>query len=209
MTAPDPKEPKDPQFTRETAVAARAAGKQLAALQASQRSALLLALAAALQQPDGRQKVLAANHEDLASAAQEEAAGRLAGPLVRAVAAFDPGLIISSSSSRAIEDAAAASGLRVATSFLADRAIDDQGLLVPRREPGAVIHDEAAVLARVRVLLAEGHVVTHSGQRLPMQPRSILVHGDTPGAVGLARRVRQAVEQAGGRVRPISQQFTP
>ena len=140
---------------------------------------------------------------------QVAADAALAGPLVRAVAAFDPGLIISSSSSRAIEDAAAASGLRVATSFLADRAIDDQGLLVPRREPGAVIHDEAAVLARVRVLLAEGHVVTHSGQRLPMQPRSILVHGDTPGAVGLARRVRQAVEQAGGRVRPISQQFTP
>lgn len=131
----------------------------------------------------------------------------LAGPLVRAVAAFDPTLIISSSSSRAIEGAAAACGLRVATSFLADRAIDDDGLLVPRKLPGAVIHAEAAVLARVRLLLAEGQVITHSGARLSMRPRSILVHGDTPGAVTLARLVRNEVERAGGRVVPISRQF--
>lgn len=137
-------------------------------------------------------------------AAADEA---LAGPLVRAVADFDPQLIISSSSSRSIEAAAAACGLRVATSFLADRAIDDDGLLVPRKLPGAVIHDQAAVLERVRLLLAEGHVITHGGHRLALRPRSILVHGDTPGAVALARLVRQAVEQAGGRVIPISRQL--
>ena len=131
----------------------------------------------------------------------------LASPLVRAVADFDPELIISSSSSRAIEGAAADCGLRVATTFLADRAIDDDGLLVPRKLPGAVIHDQATVLERVRVLLAEGHVVTHSGRQLALRPRSILVHGDTPGAVALAKLVRRAVEQTGGRVVPISRQL--
>lgn len=131
----------------------------------------------------------------------------LAGPLVRAVALFDPGLIISSSSSRAIEDAAAQCGLRVATTFLADRAYDDEGLLVPRKLPGSVIHDEAAVLERVRRLLEKGDVVTHSGGTLAMRPRSILLHGDTPGAVALARLVRREIEAAGGRIVPISRQL--
>ncbi|MBL8344371.1 MAG: 5-oxoprolinase subunit PxpA [Rubrivivax sp.] len=133
----------------------------------------------------------------------------LAAPLLRAIAAFDPTLTISSSSSRAIEGAAADCGMRVATTFLADRAIDDEGLLVPRKLPGAVIHAPEAVLARVRLLLAEGQVVTHSGRRLALKPHSILVHGDTPGAVALARAVRQAVEQAGARVVPISRQVNP
>ncbi|HSV45148.1 MAG TPA: 5-oxoprolinase subunit PxpA [Ramlibacter sp.] len=131
----------------------------------------------------------------------------LAGPLVRAVADFDPLLIISSSSSRAIEGAAAECGLRVATTFLADRAYDDEGLLVPRKLPGAVIHDEAAVLERVGRLLAQGHVVTHSGRTLAMRPRSILLHGDTPGAVALARAVRHQIEAGGGRIVPISRQL--
>ena len=70
-----------------------------------------------------------------------------------------------------------------------------------------MIHDEAVVLERVRRLLADGEVVTHSGGRLTMRPRSILVHGDTPGAVALARAVRSAVEAAGGRIVPISRQM--
>ena len=64
---------------------------------------------------------------------------------------------IVSSASRAIEDAAARCGLRVATTFLADRACDATGLLVPRRLPDAVIHDEAAVLERVAAPAAGGH----------------------------------------------------
>ena len=95
----------------------------------------------------------------------------MAEPLVEAVARFDPGLTISSSTSRAIEDAAARCGLRVATTFLADRACDRDGLLVPRDKPGAVIHDEAAVLARVERLLKEGVVETWDGTLLPREAR--------------------------------------
>ncbi|HSV83739.1 MAG TPA: 5-oxoprolinase subunit PxpA [Ramlibacter sp.] len=130
----------------------------------------------------------------------------LADPLLRAVAAFDPQLIISSSSSQAIEQAAARHGLAVATSFLADRAYDDQGLLVPRKLPDSVIKDEEAVLARVRQLLQAGTVTTYGGNTLPMRARSILVHGDTPGALQLARTIRTEIERAGGRIVPISRQ---
>jgi 5-oxoprolinase (ATP-hydrolysing) subunit A len=144
-------------------------------------------------------------HGALGNLAAADAA--LAAVLVRAVAAFDPSLIISSSSSAAIEGAAAENGLRVATTFLADRACDDQGLLVPRRLPNSVLHDETEVLGRVRQLLAEGTVTTYGGQRITMQPRSILVHGDTPGALLLARRLRSEIESSGGRIVPISRQL--
>jgi UPF0271 protein len=128
----------------------------------------------------------------------------MADPVVEAVARFDPELIIVSSSSRAIEDAASRSGVRVATSFLADRAYDETGLLVPRKLPNSVIHDEAAVLDRVRRLLRDGIVPTYGGQPLPMRSQSILLHGDTAGAVALARAVRREIEAMGGQVVPIS-----
>ena len=142
-------------------------------------------------------------HGALGNMAAADAA--LAEPLVRAVADFDPRLIVSTSASRAIEDAAARCGLRVRTTFLADRACGDDGLLVPRKLPGSVIHDQGAVLARVRQLLEEGTVTSYSGRKIPMRAHSILLHGDTPGAVELARAVRSVVEQA-GRVVPISRQ---
>ncbi|BEP38754.1 5-oxoprolinase subunit PxpA (plasmid) [Variovorax sp. V59] len=142
-------------------------------------------------------------HGALGNMAAADAA--LAEPLVRAVADFDPRLIVSTSASRAIEDAAARCGLRVRTTFLADRACGDDGLLVPRKLPGSVIHDQGAVLARVRQLLEEGTVTSYSGRKIPMRAHSILLHGDTPGAVELARAVRGVVERA-GRVVPISKQ---
>lgn len=128
----------------------------------------------------------------------------LADPLVEAVARFDDALTISSSPSAAIEGAAARCGLRVATTFLADRACDRNGLLVPRGKPGAVIHDEAAVLARVERLLKEGVVETSDGTLLPAKPESILLHGDTPGAVALGKALRDLVEGVGWTVTPIS-----
>ncbi|CAN7737892.1 LamB/YcsF family protein [Variovorax paradoxus] len=142
-------------------------------------------------------------HGALGNMAAADAA--LAEPLVRAVADFDPMLIVSTSASRAIEDAAARCGLRVRATFLADRACGDDGLLVPRKLPGSVIHDQGTVLARVRQLLEEGTVTSCSGKKIPMRAHSILLHGDTPGAVELARAVRGVVEQA-GRVVPISKQ---
>ncbi|MDP9890918.1 UPF0271 protein [Variovorax boronicumulans] len=142
-------------------------------------------------------------HGALGNMAAADAA--LAEPLVRAVADFDPSLTVSTSASRAIEGAAARCGLRVRTTFLADRACDDDGLLVPRKLPGAVIHERDAVLARVRQLLEDGTVTSSTGKKIPMRVHSILLHGDTPGAVGLARAVRGVVEQA-GRIVPISRQ---
>jgi UPF0271 protein len=141
-------------------------------------------------------------HGALGNLAARDAA--CAEPLLRAVAAFDRSLIVLSSSSAAIAQSAAALGLTLVQSFLADRAYDASGLLVPRGVPGAVIHEPAELLARVRRLLAEGSIVTHEGAIIPMPARSILVHGDTPGAVSLARAIRADVEAMGGTIVPLS-----
>lgn len=163
-----------------------------------------LAALAGMAQVAGHRMTHMSFHGALGNMAAADAA--LAEPLVRAVADFDAELIISSSASRAIEGAAARCSLRVATTFLADRACDDEGLLVPRKLPDSVIHDRQAVLARVRQLLEEGTVTSYSGEKIPMRVQSILLHGDTPGAVELARSVRSLVESV-GRIVPISRQM--
>ena len=144
-------------------------------------------------------------HGALGNMAAADAA--LARPLVAAVAAFDPTLIISTSASQAIEGAAAACGLRAGITFLADRACDEQGLLIPRKLPGAVISDKRLVLERVQQLLEDGTVTTYSGTRISMRVHSILLHGDTPGALELARSVRGMLESGAGQVTPLSQQL--
>jgi len=130
----------------------------------------------------------------------------LADILVQAVAEFDPRLTILSSISRAIEDAAARHGLRVATCFLADRAYDDEGLLVPRKSPNSVIKDPKACIERVTQLLQEGTVTTYSGKKLATRAASILLHSDTQGAVTLAGEIRAAVERSGAQIVQLSRQ---
>ena len=133
----------------------------------------------------------------------------LAKVLIAAVAAFDGSLIISTAPSEAIESAAQGQGLRIARAFLADRACDEKGLLIPRAMPGALIDDPDTVVARVRQLLTEGTVTSYGGARIPMSVQSILVHGDTPSALELARRVRAEIQAEDIPLVPISRQLQP
>jgi UPF0271 protein len=151
----------------------------------------------------------AMTHMSLHGALGNMAAGdaAMADHLMRAVASFDPRLIVVSSTSRAIETAAARHGLRLITTFLADRAYDDDGLLVPRKVAGSVIHDPAIVLERVRRMLAEGVVVAHSGKRLATRPGSILLHSDTEGAIALAGLIRRGIEAEGCKIVPVARQL--
>ena len=86
----------------------------------------------------------------------------------------------------------------------ADRAYTPDGALVPRRLPGAVLHD-ADEIARRCVAMATGEPVTDvDGGALHLAPDSICVHGDTPGAVEIARRVRAELERAGVALTPFA-----
>ncbi|MFF7896425.1 LamB/YcsF family protein [Streptomyces sp. NPDC007907] len=91
-------------------------------------------------------------------------------------------------------------GLPVVTEAFADRAYTDEGILVPRTLEGAVVTDPDAVVDRSLRLARSGEVVSRSGTRVEVRARSLCLHGDTPGAVELARRVRERLEASGVRV---------
>lgn len=86
------------------------------------------------------------------------------------------------------------------TLFLADRAYDAQGNLIPRKLPNSVIKDPQVLRARVRQFMDSGTVTTLCGQRIAIRARSILVHSDTPGSLELARTIRDEVQQCGATV---------
>jgi 5-oxoprolinase (ATP-hydrolysing) subunit A len=97
--------------------------------------------------------------------------------------------------------AATAAGLPVIDEAFADRAYRADGTLVPRGEPGAVLTDPAQVLARSVAIAAGKDVTAVDGTPLRLSARSLCVHGDTPDAASLARRIRDELAGAGITVR--------
>jgi UPF0271 protein len=85
----------------------------------------------------------------------------------------------------------------------ADRAYEDNGSLVSRRKPGSVLHDAGAIAQRVVRMVQDGAVVSVTGKVIKMRTDTVCIHGDTPGAVDIARGVRQALKDAGVEVVPF------
>jgi UPF0271 protein len=127
-----------------------------------------------------------------------------ASAVVAAVSDYDAGLPVLCQPGSVLALAATEAGLIVIGEGFADRGYRADGTLVPRRAPGAVIHDAGAVAARAARMAAEGVVVAVDGTHVPAAVHSICVHGDTPGAVHLARRVREALSAAGLTVTPFA-----
>lgn len=124
--------------------------------------------------------------------------------VVEAIVDFDPSLPVLGLPGALWLDLAKDAGLRVMHEAFADRAYTPEGTLVSRRDAGAVLHDPD-VVARRCVAMATGQPIEDiEGNQLTIRPDSICVHGDTPGAVRIAREVRHALEQAGVTVSPFS-----
>lgn len=140
-------------------------------------------------------------HGALNNQACEDAA--LADAVARAVRAVDPGLILLAPVLSELYRAGGRAGLRVAGEVFADRAYTDAGTLVPRGQPGAVIHEPRALVAHVLRMLEAGGVVSQRGRCLPAAMDSICVHGDTLGAVESARHLRTELEARGWKVVPL------
>ncbi len=66
-----------------------------------------------------------------------------------------------------------------------------------RREPGAVLHDPAAIADRVATMVTSGRVTAIDGTQIALQAQSVCVHGDSPGAVQIAAAVRDRLATAG------------
>lgn len=125
--------------------------------------------------------------------------------VARALQTVDPELIFIVLPHTETERAGERLGLRLAREIYADRSYDDTGNLTPRSEPGAVIEDGEVAVERTMRMLAEGAIVSATGKRIPVRIDSVGLHGDSPHAVALARRLRAALEDAGIPVRPLAQ----
>lgn len=154
---------------------------QVGALDAFARAA---ALPLAHVAPHGRLGNLVQTRKDYARAVAE------------AVAAYDPSLIVLSLQGELISEAASL-GLKTGVIGIIDRSYEDDGSLTPRNQPGAVLHDPGQVAERAVRLATEGFIMSRTGFPVEIDVDSILLHGDNPAAVSVAKSVRTALTDAG------------
>ncbi|HEV7870627.1 MAG TPA: 5-oxoprolinase subunit PxpA, partial [Modestobacter sp.] len=127
-----------------------------------------------------------------------------AAAVVAAVIAYDRTLPVLGLPGSAWLRLAAEAGLTVVHEAFADRAYTPEGTLVSRRLPGAVLHDPAEIARRCVAMAAGEPIRDVEGGELTLRPGSICVHGDTPGAVEIARQVRAALTTAGVALAPFA-----
>lgn len=151
----------------------------------------LAAIAQAKGHPIGHVKV----HGALSNRAMADRP--VADAIGRAIAQVDPTLVWYVLPATELETSAEAAGRRLAREIFADRAYEDNGTLVSRAKPGAMIHDPNVAADRVLAMVEEGAVTSINGVKVPVAIDTICVHGDGPEAVALADRVRNRLEQGG------------
>lgn len=122
---------------------------------------------------------------------------RQATDVINAIKAIDPSLVLMALAGAPLIGWARDAGLTVVAEAFADRAYTPQGALVSRRDPGAVLHDEALIAQRMLTLVREGVIEAVDGSSVRVEADSICVHGDSPGAVSIARALRQRFEAEG------------
>jgi len=125
----------------------------------------------------------------------------LADAIARAIATVDSSLKLFGLPGSQSLEAAQRRHVQAVSEAFADRAYRRDGKMVPRHEPGAVIHDEAIVVSRAVSIARDRTVIAADGTPVPLDVQTICVHGDTPGAAVLASRIRQALNDAGIQVR--------
>jgi UPF0271 protein len=127
-----------------------------------------------------------------------------AAAVVEAVRDYDATLPVLCLPGSVLGQLATGAGLRAVGEGFADRGYLPNGRLVPRSSPGAVITSAEEVATRALRMAVDGTVVAVDGSTVPVRVESVCVHGDTPDAVALARRVRAAMEQGGLAVGPFA-----
>lgn len=117
--------------------------------------------------------------------------------VVDAIRAVDPSLAIVVLPGSLVERVAQDAGVPVVLEAFADRGYLPDGRLVPRTDPGAVLHDPDQIAEQVTRLAVRGEVVAVDGTVIEVRARTVCLHGDTPRAVQAARAVRVALDAAG------------
>jgi UPF0271 protein len=124
----------------------------------------------------------------------------LADAIARAIESVDPKLILFAPDKSELTHAGEAHGLQVAREIFADRNYLNDGWLVPRTRPDALLRDPREAAERVLRMLREGKVRSVEGRDIDVRGETICVHGDTPGAVEFACELRSQLEREGVRI---------
>lgn len=134
------------------------------------------------------------------AAAERSAADAIA----RAIRSVDRDLVFLAIALSHQVGAAENAGLRAATEIFADRGYDENGQLIVRGTPGAMIEDPVVAVQRALTMIDEQCIVAASGRKLATPVDSICIHGDTPHAVQFARALREKLIAAGVEIRPFA-----
>ena len=129
----------------------------------------------------------------------------LARAICEAVLEVDPEMILVALAGSPWIAVAVEMGVRVAREIFADRALNPDGTLVSRSKPGAVIHDTGEVVERSIRMVTEGKALAVTGEQMEVQADSLCLHGDTPGAVEMARALKEGLESSGVEIVPVGQ----
>jgi UPF0271 protein len=129
----------------------------------------------------------------------------LAKAIARAVKDSGENVILMGLANSEFEKAAKEIGIPFAAEAFADRGYMPDGSLVPRSQPGAIIHDVDEAAKRVVRMVTEGKVEAVDGTVINFRPQSICMHGDTPEAVEMAKTVRRELEAAGVKVTDLKE----
>jgi len=123
----------------------------------------------------------------------------------RAVKAVAPDLLFVVLPGSELEKAGERLGLRLAREIFGDRAYDDDGMLVPRKMDGAVLHDPAIAAPRMVRFIQDGAIESVNGKKLTVPIDTICVHGDSPSAVAMAVAIRTSLTEAGITIHPMAE----
>lgn len=126
---------------------------------------------------------------------------KLAEAVARAIAKVETRLILFAPQNSALARAGKANGLQIAHEVFADRNYLNNGSLVPRSRPDALLHDPTEAASRVIRMLREAKVHSVDDVDVDVRAETVCVHGDTPGAVDFARALRSRLEKEGVAIR--------
>lgn len=115
--------------------------------------------------------------------------------VIDAIKAFNPQLVLMALAGSALVTFAREQGLTVVSEAFADRAYNSDGSLVSRRLPGAVLHDESFIAQRVVDIVKTGGVIAIDGQFTRLDADSVCLHGDTQGALDIAKKIRETLHE--------------
>lgn len=128
---------------------------------------------------------------------------KLADAICEGIYGYDPSLILMGLANSEMIRSAQKIGLPYASEVFADRAYEDDGTLVARTKPGAMIEDEDEAVERVVTMIKEHTVKTLSGKTIEIVPDSVCVHGDSEKALAFVQKIRSALEHNSIEISPL------